>query len=159
LTNCSFHFSEEQAHVISVVGQSGSGKTTLGRIVLGLEAPSTGVVRYRGSPLSSLRGKGKFEYRRQVQAVFQDPYSSFNPFYKVDRTLALPLVQFGLATKRKEIYVRMAKACGEVGLSAEEVLGRFPHELSGGQRQRLMVARALLLRPKLIVADEPVSMV
>jgi peptide/nickel transport system ATP-binding protein len=159
LEACSFRLSGERPQIISIVGQSGSGKTTLGRIVLGLEAPSEGTVRYRGHSLATLPGKQALRYRVEVQAVFQDPYSAFNPFYKVDRTLALPLVQFGIATRRSEIYERMEAACAAVGLPAQEVLGRFPHELSGGQRQRLMVARALSLRPRLIVADEPVSMV
>jgi peptide/nickel transport system ATP-binding protein len=131
----------------------------MARMVLGLEQPSSGQVLYRNTPLTALSGKEARRYRREVQAIFQDPYGSFNPFYKVDRTLAQPLVQFGLATERRTIYARMEEACAAVGLKASEILGRFPHELSGGQRQRLMVARALLLRPRLIVADEPVSMV
>jgi peptide/nickel transport system ATP-binding protein len=159
LEPCSFRLSEGRPQIISIVGQSGSGKTTLGRLILGLETPSDGIVRYRGSPLAGLRGKRAVQHRVEVQAIFQDPYSAFNPFYKVDRTLALPLVQFGLAIGRTDIYKRMDAACAAVGLPAQEVLGRFPQQLSGGQRQRLMVARALLLRPKLIVADEPVSMV
>jgi peptide/nickel transport system ATP-binding protein len=128
-------------------------------MILGFEQPSSGQVLYRGQPLEALSGDEARRYRREVQAIFQDPYGSFNPFYKVDRTLAQPLVQFGLAAERRAIYRRMEEACDAVGLNAAEILGRFPHELSGGQRQRLMVARALLLKPRLIVADEPVSMV
>jgi len=131
----------------------------MARMVLGLEQPSSGAVLYRGTPLAALSHAEARRYRREVQAIFQDPYGSFNPFYKVDRTLAQPLVQFGLAKERRAIYARMEEACTAVGLNASEILGRFPHELSGGQRQRLMVARALLLRPRLLVADEPVSMV
>jgi peptide/nickel transport system ATP-binding protein len=159
LQPCSFQLAGNRPQIISVVGQSGSGKTTMARIILGLERPSSGQVLYRGTPLEALSGEEARRYRREVQAIFQDPYGSFNPFYKVDHTLAQPLVQFGLATERRAIYGRMEEACNAVGLNASEVLGRFPHELSGGQRQRLMVARALLLRPRLIVADEPVSMV
>ena len=128
-------------------------------MILGFEKPTSGRVLYRGQDIARLSGARARKYRSEVQAIFQDPYGSFNPFYKVDRTLAQPLVTFGLATGRREVYARMQEACEAVGLDAREILGRFPHELSGGQRQRLMVARALLLRPKLIVADEPVSMV
>jgi peptide/nickel transport system ATP-binding protein len=159
LQPCSFRLASDHAQIIAVVGQSGSGKTTMARMVLGLEKPSSGEVRYRGESLADLAGEAARRYRREVQAIFQDPYGSFNPFYKIDHTLAEPLIRFGIVSGRKAIYARMEEACAAVGLSASEMLGRFPHELSGGQRQRLMVARALLLRPRLIVADEPVSMV
>jgi ABC-type glutathione transport system ATPase component len=159
LQPCSFRLASDHAQIIAVVGQSGSGKTTMARMILGLEKPSSGQVRYRGESLADLAGAAARRYRREVQAIFQDPYGSFNPFYKIDHTLSEPLVRFGIATGRKAVYARIEEACAAVGLRASEMLGRFPHELSGGQRQRLMVARALLLRPRLIVADEPVSMV
>lgn len=159
LQPCSFRLASDNAQIIAVVGQSGSGKTTMARMILGLEKPSSGRVLYRGDSLADLAGDAARRYRREVQAIFQDPYGSFNPFYKIDHTLTEPLIRFGIASGRKSIHARIDEACAAVGLQASEMLGRFPHELSGGQRQRLMVARALLLRPRLIVADEPVSMV
>ncbi|WP_226781529.1 ABC transporter ATP-binding protein [Oceaniglobus trochenteri] len=159
LDTCSFRLADEHPQIISVVGQSGSGKTTLARMVLGFETPSTGEIRYRGKPMAAMRAEERRAYRREVQAIFQDPYGSFNPFYKVDRALSLPLANFGLTTQGGSARSRMEEACEAVGLDAGEVLGRFPHELSGGQRQRLMVARALMIGPRMLVADEPVSMV
>ena len=159
LQPCSFRLASDHAQIIAVVGQSGSGKTTMARMILGLEKPSSGQVCYRGESLADLTGEAARRYRREVQAIFQDPYGSFNPFYKIDHTLAEPLLRFRIAAGRRAVLARIEEACAAVGLQASEMLGRFPHELSGGQRQRLMVARALLLRPRLIVADEPVSMV
>ena len=142
-----------------MVGESGSGKTTLARLLLGLAEPSGGEVRYRGTNLRSLDREGLRAFRRDVQAVFQDPYGVYNPFYRVDHVLATPLRRFRLAASRAEARRLIGEALRAVGLQPEEILGRFPHQLSGGQRQRFMVARALLLRSKFIVADEPVSMV
>ena len=145
----------EEPSIVAVVGQSGSGKTTLMRILLGLQEPTAGTVLYRGRPPAA----DPATFRREVQAVFQDPFGVFNPFYRVDRALVLPLLRFGLAQGKGEALALAAKGLEAVGLRPAETLGRFPHQLSGGQRQRIMIARALLLRPQVLVADEPVSMV
>jgi peptide/nickel transport system ATP-binding protein len=145
--------------IVSVVGQSGSGKTTLMRLLLGLLAPTSGTVAYRGTDLSAMKGPAFATFRREVQAVFQDPFGVFNPFYRVDRALELPLRRFGLARSRDEARALAEAGLEAVGLRPADTLGRFPHQLSGGQRQRLMIARALLLRPRVLIADEPVSMV
>jgi len=159
LEGLSLAISAERPAIIAVVGESGSGKTTLARLLLGLADPTGGEVRYRGEDLRRL-GRNKWRaFRRDVQAVFQDPYGVYNPFYRVDHVLATPVRRFGLAASRAAGRELIAEALRAVGLRPEEILGRYPHQLSGGQRQRVMVARALLPKPKLIVADEPVSMV
>jgi peptide/nickel transport system ATP-binding protein len=145
--------------IIAVVGETGSGKTTLARLLLGLIEPSEGEVHYRGRPLAALDAGQRRTFRREVQAIFQDPDAVYNPFYRVDHVLTTPVRKFALAATRAEGRALVEAALRGVGLRPEEILGRYPHQLSGGQRQRVMVARALLLRPLLLVADEPVSMV
>jgi oligopeptide/dipeptide ABC transporter ATP-binding protein len=159
LANFSLAINTEEPSVTSIVGESGSGKTTMARLLLGLESPTSGEVLYRGKPLRRMGRKEWLQFRRDVQAVFQDPFEVYNPFYKVDHVLEVPIARFGLAHSRPEAQRLMEQALEAVGLRPAETLGRFPHELSGGQRQRIMVARALLLKPKLIIADEPVSMI
>ena len=150
---------ESRPRIMAVVGESGSGKTTLGNILLGLLPPSTGTLRYRGSEVAHLAKAERLAFRREVQAIAQDPFAAYNPFYTVDRALTVPIRTFHLATGRAATRRLIEQACVSVGLNPDDTLGRYPHQLSGGQRQRLMVARALLLRPRLLVADEPVSMV
>jgi oligopeptide/dipeptide ABC transporter ATP-binding protein len=143
----------------AIAGESGSGKTTLARLLLGFSQPTFGEVLYRGKDLRRLSGRDWGEFRRDVQAIFQDPFEVFNPFYKVDHLLSVAIAKFHLARSRAEARHHMETALDAVGLRPEETLGRYPHQLSGGQRQRLTIARALLLHPRLIIADEPVSMV
>jgi peptide/nickel transport system ATP-binding protein len=159
LADVTLRFEAAAPRVLAVVGESGSGKTTLAQILLGFIRPSAGTVLYEGIPLDRLDRAARARMRRDVQAVLQDPFSAFNPFYTVDHALAVPLRKLAGVTTQSERRARMRAACEQVGLNPDDTLGRFPHQLSGGQRQRLMVARALMLAPRLIVADEPVSMV
>jgi oligopeptide/dipeptide ABC transporter ATP-binding protein len=145
--------------ITAIVGESGSGKTTLARLLLGLAEPTTGEVLYEGNDLKRLSGEQRRRFLRDVQVIFQDPYEVYNPFYRVDHVLETPVAKFKLASSRAKGRALIEETLNAVGLRPEETLGRYPHQLSGGQRQRIMVARALLLRPRLIIADEPVSMV
>ena len=149
----------DRPSVIAVVGESGSGKTTLARLLLGLATPTRGQVRYKGRDLRQMSQAEWRTFRRDVQVIFQDPYEVYNPFYRVDHVLTTPVAKFKLASSRAGARALIEEVLRAVGLRSEETLGRFPHQLSGGQRQRVMVARALLLQPRLILADEPVSMV
>lgn len=159
LDDLSFSISATTPSFTAVVGESGSGKTTLARILLGFQSPTAGIVRHRGRNIQTFSARERQTFRREIQAVFQDPFEVYNPFYKVDHLLQVPINKFKLAASRAEARELIETALRTVGLRPEETLGRYPHQLSGGQRQRVTVARALLLKPRLIVADEPVSMV
>ncbi|MER1985278.1 MAG: dipeptide ABC transporter ATP-binding protein [Solibacillus sp.] len=138
-----------------LVGESGSGKSTTGRTILGLTDASGGEVRYAGQDLTKLSKKDMRKFRKDLQMVFQDPFSSLNPRKKVGAILEEPLIIHGMGTKeqRQEKVFEMLET---VGLQAEHYF-RYPHEFSGGQRQRLGIARALILNPKVMICDEPVS--
>jgi peptide/nickel transport system ATP-binding protein len=159
LDDMTFAVDEDFPHIITVAGESGSGKTTMMMLILGFYEPSLGNVFFNGKDIWKMAKEDTIEFRRNVQAVFQDPFAVYNPFYKVDNLLSIPIKNFGLAKSKSEARELMESALTRVGLRPEETLGRFPHQLSGGQRQRIAVARALVLQPKLLVADEPVSMV
>lgn len=159
LDGVSLSVSGSHPSITGILGESGSGKTTLAMLLLGFIPPTTGEIIYRGQNIWSLSSEARLAFRREVQAVFQDPFAVFNPFYPVDHLLTVPIRRFKLAASKAQARTRIEECLTAVGLRPEDILGRFPHQLSGGQRQRVNVARALLLRPKLLIADEPVSMV
>jgi oligopeptide transport system ATP-binding protein len=144
-----------EGETIGVVGESGCGKTTLGRCIVRLLEPTNGDIVFQGRSIARLNQRRLRPVRRQMQIVFQDPYASLNPRKRVGRIVGAPLRVHGIDTRR-ERRRRTQELLEIVGLSPEHY-DRYPHEFSGGQRQRIGVARALALRPKLIVADEPVS--
>ena len=147
------------ATITAIAGESGSGKTTLANLILGFISLTSGQILYQGHDIATLNGRQKLEYARQVQAVLQDPYAAYNPFYRVRHIFDLVIRNFKLAADKRTARDLVEDALKMVGMRGEEVLEKYPHQLSGGQRQRMMVARAYLLKPSLIVADEPVSMV
>jgi oligopeptide/dipeptide ABC transporter ATP-binding protein len=159
LENFGMEIRAEVPTIIAVAGESGSGKTTLARLLLGIARPTQGEILYQGKSLKSMSGGEWRTFRREVQAIFQDPFEVYNPYYKVDHVLTTPIAKFHLASSKAETRAMIENAVGAVGLRPEETLGRYPHQLSGGQRQRVMIARALVLKPRIILADEPVSMV
>src|SRR5258706_2473256 len=155
----SFVIPGETPQITTIAGESGSGKTTLANLALGFLTPTSGEILYRGKNIWKMSRRERFQFRREVQAIFQDPYGSFNPFYKVDSVFQMVIGKFKLAHNKVEAQKITDEALEVVGLRPKEILGKYPHQLSGGQRQRIMIARAFLLKPRLIVADEPVSMV
>jgi oligopeptide/dipeptide ABC transporter ATP-binding protein len=148
-------FAIAAGRTLGLVGESGCGKTTTSKLILNLEKPTAGRVLLEGRPIHALRGAALREYRAQVQAVFQDPWSSLNPRMTVERIIAESLVVTGWGD-RVRIAARVAELLEEVGLRREQAT-QYPHEFSGGQRQRIALAGALASRPRLIVLDEPVS--
>ena len=148
-------FAIEAGRTLGVVGESGCGKTTTAKLVLGLEEPSGGAIRFQGYDLRTLDDAGRRHYRKSVQAVFQDPYASLNPRMRTAAIIAEPLVIAERLTAG-DVRKRVLRLLDLVGLPARSA-DFFPHEFSGGQRQRIAIARALASSPKLVVLDEPVS--
>ncbi|MCK8060219.1 MULTISPECIES: ABC transporter ATP-binding protein [unclassified Fusibacter] len=145
--------------VYSIVGESGSGKTTTARMLLGLLSQSEGELSFFGKKINLKKHKDRVNYWTHVQAVFQDPFSSFNQFYKVQDLLINCLKMKGIKLKKEEEYKKLEEACGYVNLDLKELWNKHPFELSGGQMQRLMIARIFLIHPKVLIADEPTSMI
>ncbi len=151
-----FHVGE----FVSIVGESGSGKTTLSKMLLGLLEATEGEIQFMGKPRDISTGAKKREYWKGIQAIFQDPFSSYNVFHKIDSVLLDCINMRGGKNLPKDKKIEMmTEACSFVNLKFAELTNKYPFELSGGQMQRLMIARIFLLKPKILLADEPTSMV
>ena len=159
VNDISLRIDDDNPSITVIAGESGSGKTTLASMLLGFMPPTRGEVRYRDRNIYSIKGDDWRDFRRNVQPIFQDPFEVFNPVYRVDRILTQPAKLYRIAESEEHARELVEEALRQVGLRPAETMGRFPHQLSGGQRQRITVARAFLLKPKVIVADEPVSMI
>ena len=153
-------FNFYEGEVVSIVGESGSGKTTLAKMLLGLISTTEGEIYFQGKKRDIRSQKKKKEYWKNIQAIFQDPFSSYNIFRKIDAVLLDCIYMRGGRNfpQAKKVEL-MAEACSFVNLKFEELTNKYPFELSGGQMQRLMIARIFLLKPKILLADEPTSMI
>jgi peptide/nickel transport system ATP-binding protein len=159
LQDFSLNIPRKPASIVTIAGESGSGKTTLAQLVLGFTHLSSGQIIFDGQDISTANAAQIKDYRRQVQAVFQDPFGVYNPFYRVEHVFKLVTDNFKIGGNASDQRELVERSLNIVGLRGEDVLRKYPHQLSGGQRQRIMMARAYMVHPKLIVADEPVSMV
>ncbi|MDA9406688.1 MULTISPECIES: ABC transporter ATP-binding protein [unclassified Bradyrhizobium] len=156
----SLQLAAQQPEILAIIGESGSGKTTLARMILNMVTPTSGRLLLDGIDLAAISGSaGRLAFMHKVQPIFQNPFESFNPLKRVERYLLMTRRRFAAAAGESTATTAVDAALHKVGLSLKEVGGRYPHELSGGQLQRVAIARALLAEPKLIVADEPVSMI
>ena len=160
VNDVSFRIEAARPEIFTIIGESGSGKTTLSRMILNIERPTSGALVFDGIDLATVRRTAdRMAFMHKAQPIFQNPFEAFNPLRQIDRYLFMTRRRFVAAGDQDGIDVAVDEALRKVGLSLREVRHRYPHELSGGQLQRVAIARALLSNPKLIVADEPVSMV
>ena len=160
VNDVSFQLAAGCPEIFAIIGESGSGKTTLARMILNIETPTSGKLLFDGVDLATIRtAADRLAFMHKVQPIFQNPFESFNPLKRLDRYLFMTQRRFMAADWRGTPEMAIDEALHKVGLSLKEVSRRYPHELSGGQLQRVAIARALLANPKLIVADEPVSMI
>lgn len=148
-----------QSEILTLAGESGCGKTTMAKIILGFEEPTFGVVNYKGKPINRRNRQEKMNFLKEIQAVFQNPFSTFNPLRKVDSYFYETLYNFGIAQNRQEANRLIQEKLNAVGVHFDEFIERYPSEFSGGQLQRISIARSLLTNPSMLIADEPVSMV
>jgi peptide/nickel transport system ATP-binding protein len=151
-----FSYPIRRGKFISLIGESGSGKTTVGKLILRLLKPTSGEILYEGADIKNFKKKELKDYYRDVQGIFQDPFSSFNPLFKIDRVFKMIFDSFMPGEKNRAKKVE--KTICSVDMNPGEILGKYPHQLSGGQLQRLLIVRSLLMDVKLLVADELISM-
>jgi ABC-type oligopeptide transport system ATPase subunit len=151
-------FDVRPGEVVSLIGESGSGKSTIGKMILRLIPVTEGSIEYDESDIALVQGRALKGYYRSVQGVFQDPFSSYNPIFKADRVLAMIKDEYFPGVSSADWKHRIEESLHAVSLNPADILGKYPHQLSGGQLQRLLIARALLLDIKILVADEVISM-
>ncbi|MEN3008536.1 ABC transporter ATP-binding protein [Pseudothermotoga sp.] len=152
-------FTIGNSEIFTLAGESGCGKTTIAKILLGFEHPTSGTIEYKERRIDNVKPKERFKLRKEIQAVFQNPFSTFNPLRKVDRYFFELIENFDITQDKNEAVKIVKEKLEAVGVSYDEFCEKYPSEFSGGQLQRISIARALLTNPSLLIADEPVSMV